>query len=207
MKARQVDWSYLRGALRWMIAAGACSGALLGLSGYYLLEKRQAYEQLRAERETAREDYLLAESRERVTGEYYLRYQALRRNGLVGSERRLDWVEAVQESARSLHLPKIQYQIMPREEYALDSLPPSPGWLVYASRMRLEMELMHEGDLAAIFGRLERVAPGAVHVQSCSIRRLQEVPDLRSATPNLAATCGIVWFTIQPEIAARNGAL
>lgn len=206
MKARNADWNYLRGALRWMIAAGACSGALIGSSGYYLMEKRQAYEQLRAERDAVRDDYLLAESRDRVTDEYYLRYQALRRNGLVGAERRLDWVEAVQESARSLRLPKIQYQILPREHYALDSLPASTGLLVYVSRMRLEMELMHEGDLDAIFGRLERAAPGAVHVQSCSIRRLQAAPDLKSASPNLAATCGIVWFTIQPETAAQNGA-
>jgi hypothetical protein len=207
MKERHVDWSYLRGAFRWMIAAGACSAALMGLSGYYLMEKRQAYEQLHTERDTAREDYLLAENRDRVTGEYYLRYQALRRNGLVGPERRLDWVEAVQESARRLRLPKIQYQIMPREQYALGSLLPSPGLLVYTSRMRLEMELMHEGDLDSIFGTLEHAAPGAVHVQSCSIRRLLETPDLKATTPNLAASCSVLWFTIQPDAAEQNGTL
>lgn len=207
MKARYVDWNRLRGGLRWLIVAGVCCAILAGASGYYLHGRRVAYEQLSAERDAVREEYLAAENQDRVTGEYYARYQMLRRHGVVGAERRLDWVEAVQQSAHQLRLPKIQYQIMPREQYTLASLPSYPGLLVYASTMKLEMELMHEGDLAAVFDRLERAAPGAVHAQSCSIRRLQEAPDVGALAPNLAVTCELLLFTIQFETADPVGVL
>lgn len=206
MRAGVIDWSYLRGALRWLIAAGACCALMLGASSYYLHQQRLAYEQLSAMRDAAREDFLTAESQGRMTGEYYARYRKLRDEGVIGPERRLDWVEAVQDSARRLHLPKVQYQIMPREPYTLANLPSYPGLTVYSSRMKLEMELLHEGDLAAVFDRLERAAPGALHVQSCSIRRLHDAPDLTAVTPNLAATCEVQWFTVQPEdVPAQDG--
>lgn len=205
MKVRNVDWSCLRGTLRWVVAAGLCCAVMLGLSSYYLGEQRRAFDRQSNERDSVREDYLAAETQARMLGEYYIRYRALQHQGVVGAEHRLDWVEAVQESARRLKLPKIQYQIMPREPFSLPSLPSYPGLLVYASKMKLDMELMHEGDLAMVIDKLERAAPGAVHVQTCGIRRLQDTLELKAVTPNLTASCELLWFTIGPESAAPAG--
>lgn len=202
MKLSDVDWNYLRGALRWIIAAGAACAIMVGASGYYLGEQRRAFEQQSGAREAAREEYLTAEEQGRLLQEYLARYQELQQRGVVGAERRLDWVEAVQESAQRLRLSKIQYQIMPREPYAPADLPSYPGLSVYASRMKLDMELMHEGDLAAVLDNLEHTAPGAVQVQSCRLRRLQDTLALDEARPNLAATCELRWFSIQAEAPA-----
>ena len=95
MKASDIDWAYLRGASRWVLAAALCCAVMVGLSGYYLREQRLEFERLSSERDAVREDYLAAESQGRVTDEYHARYLTLRRSGVVGAERRLDWVEAV----------------------------------------------------------------------------------------------------------------
>ncbi|MBK8162572.1 MAG: hypothetical protein IPK65_05320 [Gammaproteobacteria bacterium] len=205
MKASDIDWAYLRGASRWLLAAALCCAVMVGLSGYYLREQRLEFERLSGERDAVREDYLAAETQGRVTDEYYARYLMLRQSGVVGAERRLDWVEAVRESARHLRLPKLQYQIMPREPFTLASLPAYPGLQVYASRMKLDMELMHEGDLAAVFDRLGRAAPGAMHIDTCVLRRLLDTPDTGAVAPNLVAACELLLFTVQPEAAVSSG--
>ncbi|MCC6206787.1 MAG: hypothetical protein IT488_01355 [Gammaproteobacteria bacterium] len=204
MKMRSMEWQYLRGVSHWLLAAVVASGAMVAASAYYLAAQERGYEQLNSERDSARSDYLDAENRDRLIAEYYSRYLTLRQRGMIGAEDRLDWVETVRSSARQLHLPKLQYQIMPRETYTLASLAEFSGVTLYASRMKLEMELMHEGDLSSVISSLGRSAPGAMHVESCLIRRLLDDPEANLLSPNLAATCELMLFTIQPEAAASG---
>lgn len=204
MKARSMEWQYLRGVARWLLAAVVAGVTMVAASAYYLATQERGYQRLTGERDAARSEYLDAENRDRLIAEYHARYLTLRRQGMIGTENRLDWVETVRATARRLQLPKLQYQIMPRESFTLASLAEYPGVALYASRMKLDMELLHEGDLAAVISGLDRASPGAMHVESCVIRRLADAPEVRVLSPNLSATCELMLFTMQPGTAATG---
>jgi hypothetical protein len=122
-------------------------------------------------------------------------YSNLRARGVIGEEQRLDWVELIKDVREHRKLLDVQYEFAPQKTIERAAL---PGFSFKSSTMRLQMKLLHEGDLINFINDLRRHAKAYVRVQSCNVTR---VP--RSSTPTgdaalLTADCQLDWITILP---------
>lgn len=143
----------------------------------------------------------------------YLGMNAIRPNNRLGKPaeqgERLDWIERVVAAREAQALPRAVYSIAARKPYD-QGAPVGPGWSLQASRMKLELGLVHEGDFIGFLRHLASPPAGIFRIESCSLQgsktRLARpaVPSagkggLSAGTANdgnLAAVCEIDWITL-----------
>ena len=160
--------------------------------------------------------------------ESYVRIKAIR--PAAGADKsapeqgeRLDWIERVVEAREARALPRIVYTIAARKPYEALAVP-GTKLAFYASRMKLELGLLHEGDFIDYLRRLSNPPAGIFQIEHCTLeareghgkRPAKADPGVISklgvgASPgpsgnqaNVSATCEIDWITLVEE--PRNGA-
>ena len=176
----------------------------------FLAEKQQ--QQALAQQEEARSQLEQAQARLRraqETEQEIRRQSALFRylvgRGILGEERRLDWVEQIREIKEQRRLLALEYEFAPQQPLAGDG-----SWSFYTSTMRLQMEMLHEDDLLNLLADLRHDAPALVQVRQCDITRLPRsarnplAPQLPrseqapgSLPANLQAQCFLDWISIR----------
>ena len=91
---------------------------------------------------------------------YLPSYQYLQRIGFVGDEQRLNWLEGLRLSNQQTQLFGIQYQIGSQQPYP-HGAELDPGQLVlHQSLMKLDFQLLHEGDLMSLLTALGKQGAG-----------------------------------------------
>jgi hypothetical protein len=146
----------------------------------------------------------------------YLKINAIRPNTNARSGQnaeqgeRLDWIERVVEAREAQALPSAVYSIAARKPYD-QGVAISPGWSLQASRMKLELGLVHEGDFINYLRRLANPPAGIFQIDHCTIQGSKTLharppgraPDARSGSTssagtnaNLSAICEIDWITL-----------
>ncbi len=144
----------------------------------------------------------------------YVKMNAIRPTSPQSAEQgeRLDWVERVVEAREAQALPRVVYSIAARRPYDTGAAPAS-GWSLQASRMKLELGLVHEGDFIGYLRRLASPPAGIFQIEQCTLQsakpgtaragaggaaRVTSSFGLGSAAAagNLAATCEIDWITL-----------
>lgn len=120
------------------------------------------------------------------------RYRELLARGIVGGERRLDWVEHIARISNELRIPDIQYEFAPQQP--LDTQPLPSGHAFMASAMKLQMQLLHEADLLGFLDELAASAPAFLALRACTIERSPG-----NGTAPLRAECQIDWVTVQEK--------
>ena len=124
------------------------------------------------------------------------RYQALAQRGVIGDERRLDWVEQIRRIRETRKLFDLQYEIAPQQP--LDAGVPGGPYIFMASPMRLTMQLLHEEDLLGFLDDLSAQAPAYLRTRRCAVDRLPPPPvPPTGAAPQLRAECELDWITIR----------
>lgn len=181
--------------------------ALLGAAGFLAWWTQLYAEQAGRERNRAAEAKSRIEMRLRQFHSEELdlknRLQALQRmqeNGLLGDEKRLDWMEQLRNTQRELRLPGMKY------EFAMQAplngtAPKTPAW--FSSPLRLQLRLLHEGDLLNFLDRIQREAQALVIVRSCKLSPLPATTERRDNAAPLAAECEMDWLTARLP-ATRN---
>ncbi len=131
------------------------------------------------------------------------KYQDLKKQGIIGEESRLNWVDSLEKIRIKYKIPYIKYTIEQQKPFISDTLNKNyPAITLLKSTMILHMQLLHEGDLYTIINNLRKLSKGLFDVQSCSIIRNEMQVDsiLDSLTDkNFSATCTLNWYTIKPE--------
>lgn len=198
-----IEWGALRvpGALAGVAAAVLVLVVYFGSS--WLADKERAYDRTRSALARVASQYRSASDDSAVYDQYAARFRALERSGMIGGERRLAWIEALQAANRELKLPKLRYQIVPREVVSLGDVGLTGNLQVYRSTMRLEIGALHEGDVLSLLRSLATEPAGIMEAESCLIYRARE-PAALSLDPrvaNLDVTCRVHWYTlgITPE--------
>jgi hypothetical protein len=197
MKASDIDWGTLRGALIFLCAALIVSIALFAGGQYIWHKASDAHEAERSSLNSVRGQYQSLDDERRLIEDYLPRFEELDEKGIIGEEHRLNWVEALREAASLVKLPGLRYEIYEQKEY-IPEFPVETGTLkLYGSDMSLEIALLHEGDLPALLRVLRRQAQGVYSVQECKLIRPDEELQRNPKKPNLRATCELTWFTIR----------
>jgi hypothetical protein len=119
-------------------------------------------------------------------------FRELARRGIIGPEKRLEWIELVSEIRRELRLFAPDYEFAPQQAMGVGA----DGYQFVGSPMGLRLPLLHEGDLLGLLAQLQERAPALVQPRSCQIDRQVLASDRLGIQPNLQAVCTLHWITI-----------
>lgn len=183
-----------------LIALGV---AALAMTDRFADEARKAFEAARTERAGIQSRLSRATEDEREIRARLVDYQSLRDRGILGDERRLDWVEAIKTIKTERRLYDVKYSIEPRRPIDYPNLKQTPGVELLMSRMRIETALLHEEDLLLLLADLKaRIAPLVV-VRSCGLTRVAGASVAGGAGPRLRGDCLVDLVTIRDSQEAR----
>lgn len=193
------EFSQLRLAVAALLAA-ALFGTLAVTSSAGYGAAAIAGEQLaRQTRQQAYEHFSQAEQEKQDIRTYQPRFLALHNKGLVGAERRLNWLDGLRQIQERRKLLPLSYEIAPQRTVRTDGQPELGDYQLYASQMRLHLDLLHEMDLLNLFEDLKQY--GFAAVQDCSIKR-QAVAQNSATAATLVADCTLNWVTLSMPPAA-----
>lgn len=195
---RSTDWHYLRSALV-VVSLSLIFSAILIYLGYTYHQDMLNHHALKSA-EFSDAEMQLEELREdkEIISVYLDNFKAMEKNGLFDAKHRVDWVDTVNEARRKMKLPIVRYQIFPQEQFSAAYLLDEGLVNVVSSKIKLEAGLLHEGDLADLFGWMDQHAPGQIHLSSCGLKRVELVFGYYRHGPNLSVECELDWFSIIP---------
>lgn len=149
----------------------------------------------RTERNQARDRLARISDEEREVKEKIAIYQQLGQVGILGEERRLEWADAIARIRTSRELLDLRYRIEPQKQ--LVSVPGKPTNVdFYSSTMKVDIALLHEGDLLEFLRDLRDSGNQYTSVQRCDLDRSGSPPSGPSLAPRLRAQCEIHLITI-----------
>ncbi|MCX7156468.1 MAG: hypothetical protein NTW45_08510 [Rhodocyclales bacterium] len=190
--------------LQWAIAFLGIMALAGGASVWTSLQLKRSAEKTHQEATAARKDIQtkLARARdeEQELRDKIVRFQALKTRGLIGPEQRLDWVEAIARIKAARRIFKLDYDFAPQRPVDAGILPggaAAGGFEVVASQMRLQIQLLHEGELLAFLAELRDKVQALVQVRSCVIERVAPSNIERGNNAQLKAECSLEWITLR----------
>lgn len=129
-------------------------------------------------------------------------YQALVARGIVGPERRLDWVELMRNVQHERKLLGLEYEIQPRQPW-----PGTPsaigGHAFMYSAVKVQIPLLHEEDLLRFLKDVHANAAAFTRLRSCQLQRVAARPGDSNLAPQINAECQMDWITLMPERAGK----
>jgi hypothetical protein len=175
-----------------LLAAGA------GLIYWMQQQQRAAEQQLaaaRAERAQARERLTRIADEEKEVKDKLEVYRRLKSLHILGEEQRLEWADAMTRIRTSRELLDLRYTV--DRQRALVSVPGKPANVdFFASTMKVEIALLHEGDLLTFLRDLRDSGNAYYSIKRCTIGRTGTAPTGLSIVPRLHADCDIDLITI-----------
>ena len=192
----------LRGAWILLAVSVACAVAL-GLAGkaYLEHEKRsrqseaQRLEQARVRLETARRE------RDNLRESADI-FRTLVDRGLLQGERRLDMVELINGLRARYQLFALDYEIAAQRPLVLPAGRAYPAVDVLASRVKLRMRALHEGDVLGFVQDLAESRQGFFPLDRCAMSRI-EAPSAEAIAARVEAECSFEWITLKEKNAGR----
>jgi hypothetical protein len=142
-----------------------------------------------------------ATSEEREIRENLAQFQRLVAWGMVGDEKRLDWVESIAQIRAQRKLFKINYDIEAQRTLDYPGVASAGGLEFMSSRMKLELPLLHEEDLLNFLTDLQSAGKAYVSTRKCVLERAErEAPQGgRGMVPRLKSDCQLDMITIREK--------
>jgi len=132
---------------------------------------------------------------EREVNEKLAVYRRLKALHIIGPERRLEWADTMSRIRTSRELLDLRYQV--QRQQLLASVPGKPANVdFFSSTMKVDMALLHEGDLLGFLKDLTQSGNAYYSIRRCEIVRTGQVPTGASIVPRLQASCDIDLITI-----------
>jgi len=182
-----------------LLAAGA------GLIYWVEQEQRATRQQLggaRAERNQARERLARIADEEREVSNKLAVYRQLQGLHILGEEQRLEWADAMTRIRTTRELLDLRYSV--GRQRTIASVPGKPANVnFHSSTMKVNIALLHEGDLIVFLSDLRESGNAFYSVRRCAIRRTGIAATGISIVPRLRAECEIDLITIV-DLAAKT---
>ncbi len=180
-----------------LILGGAGAASIWYVNGE-LLRSNARFAAVKAERLQARDRLARISEEEREVQERIEVYRRLRDLHIIGKERRLDWADSIQRIRLSREMLDVRYRIEPQK--VLVSIPAKAGKVdFHVSTMKVDLALLHEGDLLGFLDDLRNAGNAYVSVRRCAINRSGSgtpPPGASVLTPRLRAECQIDLITV-----------
>jgi len=192
VKLTQDDMRRLRlpmAATALLVLLGA---ACVTASDHYLGEVKNAREAARVQREQAQKRVAQVAEEEREIQENLVHYRRMVERGMAAQENRLDVIDVIARIKNDRRLFEIRYNIEPQKPLQYDGIVRSTPVDLVASRLKLEMLLLHEEDLLNFISDLEASRKGFVSVRSCIVSRIDRgTAPTPTVVPRLRSECEV----------------
>lgn len=198
MKLNKQDWQRLQVTIALLVITIIAVAALLALAQMFTSEQEKAMQEQQNLLNSARQRYQLSGVEKQMMTEYLPQYQALINKGLVGEERRLEWVDELRKQHQLNKLFSIKYSIGLQEPYKPNFASNLGGFLLNRSIMTLDLDMLHEEDILQLTEALSQKNEEVFMLRDCEITRLNAGGALRNQLiANLHAKCELDWLTLR----------
>jgi hypothetical protein len=193
MNVARDDLKRLRMPLAVAIILLVLGAASLIASGYYLDEARTAQDATRLTRVAAQERVLRVAEEEREIRDDLVYYEQMGQRGVVGEQSRLDWIESIARIKNDRKLFEIKYNFEAQRPLDYPGLVATGTADFVVSRLKLDMLLLHEGDLLNFLADLQAGIKAHVSVRNCAVTRIERgaAPGATTLQPRLRAECQV----------------
>lgn len=191
--------------LRYPLIGFAIALILMTLTVGYATQRKnmmqQAVQKQQNQLSQARQRYQSSGLEKETIIQYLPLYQQLISRGFVGEERRIEWVDHLRTIQQQHKLFGINYSISTQEAYKPGFALNVGSFSAYRSTMKLELFMLHEGDLLTMIEAMDAEQTAPFILRECEITRLA-ANNIDKLTPNLVAKCELDWLTIhEPQVA------
>jgi len=190
--------------LQWALAFLVVMALIGGGSVWTTLQLKQISDRAASESANARKNIQTklarASEEQQELRDKIVRFQALKAKGYIGPEQRLDWIETIARIKAARRIFKLDYELAAQRAVDATILPggaSAGGFQIMSSQMRLELQLLHEGELLAFLAELRNAVQALVQVRSCAIERLASDNTDRGSKAQLKAECILEWITLK----------
>ncbi|HUL42132.1 MAG TPA: hypothetical protein VLV32_09570 [Burkholderiales bacterium] len=146
----------------------------------------------------ARVRYQKSGDEKELINHYLPDYLRLEKQGFIGTEARINWLDGLRIANQQAELYGVAYQIGAQHPYTLAAAYNPGNLTLQQSLMKLNFRLLHEGDLMRFFNILATKNVGLFHLDQCKIERLDNNMTAIRLQPNLQAECDLTWITLRP---------
>ena len=186
----------IRGALIALAIAVVVSIGMLSASYQFWESTDKTLKRADRELRTSRDKFRSVAEQEDMIATFYPQFQELERQGIIGRERRLDWIENLKRADENLKLPKLTYTIDSQTPFTTEFPLAGGAYELFASKMNLNLGLLHGQDLFRLLSRLDEDGQGLYSVDTCDLVRRQDVPG-SPRQAHVSSKCELRWFTIK----------
>ena len=165
----------------------------------YLQETKKLAATMSAQRAEVQTRLASANEEEREIKANLQQYQALAARGVVGEEKRLDWIDTLTAIKNERRMFNITYSIEPQKELDYPGFAPGGAVKFVYSRAKLEIQLLHEEDLLNFIDDLAKRGRPYLSVRSCEITRAERGSAGTTLAPRLQAACVFDLITIRHD--------
>ena len=182
-----------------LLGAGA---AAIWSTNAKLALARSALAAAQADRTQTTERLARIAEEEREVKEKLEVYQHLKRLNILGEERRLEWADAMTRIRAQRELLDVRYRV--ERQRLLTSLPGKPGNVDFrASTMKVELALLHEGDLVRFLSDLRQSGNAYYSARRCALTRTGQAAGGTTIAPRLRGDCDIDRITVLDRAAKQ----
>jgi hypothetical protein len=204
MSLEKQDWQKLKAPLLILAAVTLAVISLFGAAYYFNQNQELALQNQQNLLNAARQRYQLSGAEKDMIVDYLPKYQMLISKGFVGEEQRIEWVEHLRQQHKMQKLFGIKYSISPQEKYTPAFAANLGGFTMNRSVMKLELDMLHEGDLLRLTEALNAENSAPFILRDCEINRLNPGSQLSNQlTANMHALCELDWLTLREPAAAQ----
>lgn len=204
MKLDAQDWRKLQTPLLILGAVIIVAALLFALAQNYSASQEKALQTQQNLLNAARQHYQSSGMEKETITEYLPQYQALINKGFVGEERRIEWVEDLRAQHKEHKLFGIKYSISQQEDYKPTFAPGLGGFVLHRSIMKLDLDMLHEGDILQLTESLSAKNTAPFMLRDCEITRLNAGGPLSNQlVANLHAQCELDWLTLREPAPAE----
>jgi len=203
MKIDRKDLGPLRLPIAALVVSVLASLLLIHYSGEKSSIEAQGLLAARTKAEEARKRYQDSDLEKAMISQYLPQYRELQQRGFIGSENRINWIDALRIADQQAGNFGVQYQLSAQGPYkGLLSEDPIASRL-RRSTMDIRFGVVHEGQFLGFLDALEVQDAGMYALRSCSLEPVhRDKPQPR--TQNLTARCEIDWVTLVPPEAEES---
>jgi hypothetical protein len=205
MSMNQQDWRRLRFPILALGVALVAVGLLVTYSDNYRRENQTALQTQQNLLTQAKQKFQSSGQEKQIITQYLPAYNDLLTNGFVGEEHRIEWIESLRQIHNQHKLFSIEYSIGLQENYKPNFLPNLGSFVLHKSTMKLNLDMLHEGDIITLLDGLHQQATPFI-VRDCEIKRpVGAQINIKNMASNMRAVCDIDWLTLRdPQL---SGAL
>ena len=170
MTLNQQDWRKLQTPILALGGALVLVGLLASLADQYRTKNEAALQMQQNLLSGARNKFQSSGQEKETIIQYLPTYNDLLAKGFIGEERRIEWIEQLRQLHAQHKLFSIDYQIGLQENYKPSFITNMGSFVLHRSTMKLNMDMLHEGDLLNLLDGLHEQATPFI-VRDCEIKR------------------------------------